>query len=541
MINAELNHNPYLLETTVRFNGNEPRINSQIEKYDKRPLKDWVRRIPAIFYDEMNGYDFDLYFAGTKADYDEVCASFAAAGVSSEDVRTIYKNELEDADTKSSEIDALLAWLKEHPNAKFDFEKLWENHSELFEGKYPYILLHGTTAKSFDPAVNIEMISSAAELSSTDLNDTPILFYIDSRYALQFRKDLVSILGRSDIRQEQLFFMIHPSVNAEQMTRVISDLGVIKPQIVHDIADDQIRSYIRNYPVTAYIREAIRVFAEQGDVTRQILETEKQESMVTNAGINAEIEDLEEELRRLRSLTEYFGEHDNYILPRDFEDQKLQLMEWIQKWRNKKTKITGDEEIENSVNEFTGVLEKGAAVFAESINILAQRQMTKIEDVFHERYARERIDTEFKAVSIPIEIIGKIQLPMMSGELMKLVTYSQNEGKNDFFGILKKQVVADSASVSTVAVCNLERWRLKAQELIIPLADEFIHHYNTELEHFYNQLAEVYLGHVQELIEEKSRDKEVVSAQLSGEERLLQDNLDWFVEFESKLNQIMRG
>ena len=32
MVNAELQHNPYLLETEVKFNGQEPKINSQIEK-----------------------------------------------------------------------------------------------------------------------------------------------------------------------------------------------------------------------------------------------------------------------------------------------------------------------------------------------------------------------------------------------------------------------------------------------------------------------------------------------------------------------------
>lgn len=35
MTNAELQHNPYLLETEVKFNGQDPKINSQIEKYEK--------------------------------------------------------------------------------------------------------------------------------------------------------------------------------------------------------------------------------------------------------------------------------------------------------------------------------------------------------------------------------------------------------------------------------------------------------------------------------------------------------------------------
>ena len=66
MITAELNHNPYLLQTAVRFNGQPPRINSQVEKYESVMLKDWISKVPGIYHDEMNGYDFDLYFYSAR-------------------------------------------------------------------------------------------------------------------------------------------------------------------------------------------------------------------------------------------------------------------------------------------------------------------------------------------------------------------------------------------------------------------------------------------------------------------------------------------
>lgn len=33
MVKVELNYNPYLLETSIKFNGQEPRINSLVEKF----------------------------------------------------------------------------------------------------------------------------------------------------------------------------------------------------------------------------------------------------------------------------------------------------------------------------------------------------------------------------------------------------------------------------------------------------------------------------------------------------------------------------
>ena len=129
MVNAELAHNPYLLETTAKFNGSAPKINSQIEKYAKQPLSDWINKVPDIFSDEMNGYDFDLYFSGTKADFEALRATFAAAGVI-DDVRLIHKETLEPVDTKLQEINNLLEWLKNNPNRWFDYSAFVAEHSE---------------------------------------------------------------------------------------------------------------------------------------------------------------------------------------------------------------------------------------------------------------------------------------------------------------------------------------------------------------------------------------------------------------------------
>ena len=68
MIKADLSYNPYIRELKVQFNGHPPRINSMIEKYQRRPLQDWIAEIPQIFHDEMNGYGFQLDFYGTELD-----------------------------------------------------------------------------------------------------------------------------------------------------------------------------------------------------------------------------------------------------------------------------------------------------------------------------------------------------------------------------------------------------------------------------------------------------------------------------------------
>ena len=90
------------------------------------PLKDWVDKVPGIFYDEMNGYDFDFYFTGTVPDFNEVKAAFEAAGVSPKQVRLFHKDENEDSETKSAEIYTLLEWMRQHPNRKHNYDEFRE-------------------------------------------------------------------------------------------------------------------------------------------------------------------------------------------------------------------------------------------------------------------------------------------------------------------------------------------------------------------------------------------------------------------------------
>ena len=226
MVYAELMHNPYLLKTKVCFNGQGPKINSQIEKYENQTLKNWVDLVPGIFYDEMNGYDFDFNFTGTKSDFEEVQKAFKKAGVKTDEVRLFFKNELEDAEVKSMEIDALLCWLKEHRNRRFNWDIFWDTNKELFDSRYPYIVIGGGIPGFVNKDIVIENVKSEEELKGTILTNTPILFLVDDTSMKPFRQNLVKILSRKDISQKQLFFLFDDSVQEERTKRIILDLGV---------------------------------------------------------------------------------------------------------------------------------------------------------------------------------------------------------------------------------------------------------------------------------------------------------------------------
>lgn len=540
MITAELNHNPYLLITKVKFNGEEPRINSQIEKYEKRALKDWVNKVPDIFYNEMNGYDFDLYFVGTKPDFNEVKQSFEKAGVTEKQVRLFHKNEIEDADTKSKEINQLLFWIANNRNRKFDFEEFWDENKELFESAYPYVVINGPMPECFGSSISPETVESAKELENTNLASTPIVFYVDENTKYQYRKDLDLILKRNDVRQEQLFFIIEVSQNINQITRVISDLGVAKPQVIHKFDDEEIMSYIRNYPVTEYVREVINIFSEIRVKIASVLKEENKKSETTNSFIHGQIDFLEQELAELKKADDFFVQRDNYSLPYEFKTHLHNLEEQIVKWKNRKTKITSDYEAGNYANDYESYLIKNMDTFMSLVVSSYVRAGEEIKNSFSVIYKNAGVDTYYEPSNVKWDYIERLEIPSIKNQLLGLKEEREVIHKNDFFGFFKTAPDENPAPVREVTYF-LEQWREKAMELVSPLAEQTITACASGLEKYYNELAIAYHEHIVTLIEAKDAEKDKVSSQLSDDERKLQEDNDWFTEMADQLQHIERG
>lgn len=293
MVNAELQHNPYLLETEVKFNGQEPKINSQIEKYENKLLADWVRDVPKMFYDEMNGYDFDLFFSGTEYDFQKLQQTFISLGVTSDQVRLIMRNELEDAEIKSNEIRNLIDWLKENRNRQFDFDNFYDANRGLLEETFSCIVIRGKDEVPEDLTFTLENVKSVDEIAGTNLTYVPVVFVIEAETIQLFRNDLLALFGRKEVEQNQLFFCISPAMDKEYVVRFISDLGIEEPQLISRIDDGNVATYIKNYPMVAYVGEVIRVFENEVNTLDDRLKAKNEQSAIENAEVYEQISALQ--------------------------------------------------------------------------------------------------------------------------------------------------------------------------------------------------------------------------------------------------------
>lgn len=546
MVKAELYYNPYLLETIVKFNGHMPKINSLVEKHLTGALQAWVDKIPGIFYDEMNGYGFDLEFSGTTADFTALQGVFDAKGVSREAVRLLHKNELEDTVRKSEEISALLAWLERNPNARFDCTAFRENYTEVFDTGYEFVIIQGEPQESPFPGVVIEAVSGAEELAQTDLKNTAILFCVNEENRAAFKHSLRVLLARKSIKAQQLFFLIDQLPDRFRVERFIMDCGIKKPQLVASLADEAIRQYLARYPMTEYVRQAITVLRQQEAALRGVLQAENHRSIQANGDLYQKIDAFDRCLHLLKAACEEIEQRDNYHCPDGLGAAKKECLERMEHWRRKKVKLTEQAEALRAAEAYTAEVEAAFAAFLARAREIFCAEAERIGAALVKSYALAAFEDGFTTAEACEIDLSAFAVPQLAADLLALFTETFEQPKNpgDFFGgLLKNLPAAQSKQKEPLRVVTYlySDWRAYAAEQLGPVLEDVIALVFKALSDFYARAAADYLNHLEALVREQTEARSKTAAQLSSDEQKLHEDNVWFASFQEKLREIERA
>lgn len=538
MISVELQHNPYLLETDVKFNGQYPKINSQIEKYENQLLADWVKYVPRIFYDEMNGYDFDLFFSGTKYDFQKLNQAFAQSGVTQEQVRLIMRNELQDAEAKSNEINEMIDWLNLERNRQFDFDAFYDNNKDLFEETFSCILVRGMDEQAEGLSFTLENVNGVEEIVGTNLAHVPIVFVVEEITMKRFRSELVELLARKDIEKKQLFFYISPALDDDYAIRFISDLGIDEPQLISSIDDGNVEMYIKNNPMVVFVSEVIQVVKQEINVLEAQLKERNKQSAIENAEVYYQISKLGGIIEKIKESDGRFVDLDNYTGAPQFNDLKAEIEDRIRNWKSRKIKVIGEFEIDKNATEYEQELIRYTSEFFEKAIIYYQFEKSRIEKEFNEIYLQQPLDSEYKPEDVVLDMPSKPEITGIKETLVGLKEERYEEKKDllDFF-----KVSSEPKELVLVVTCYYEKWREKAIESIIPVVDNYIAESQKKLQNYYEELAKKYHEKMLQLYEYKIEEKNRIASQLSEDERMLQADNDWLVVFKDRLEKIERG
>ncbi len=543
MVKTELSYNPYLMETVVKFNDQPPKINSIIEKYRDKKLQEWVELLPQVFRDEMNGYGFDFYFSGTESDYELIKSSFKKAGVTDNEVAFFYKNELEEPVIKNKRIYDVFSWLDAHPNRRFDYKAFKDDNKEILDSPYSFITINGNKISSIslcDEKIDIENIDNVNELTTTDLTNTPIVMFIDSHDLNRNKRELRSIICRDDISSRQLFFCISAELNRPQIERIISDLGIHTPNIINDVNDAVISDYFEVYPLTEYITKVLEILKGTISKLQADVDEENEKSKIVNSGIHRKIDSLENDINTLKNADDLFNQRDNLIIPTEYVSSMKSFFFKISEWRKKKTKTTNMDEAIAMATEFNTMLDKFYSEFVSEIDNASVAKSAEIDQLFGKWFSDTKMDPDFEpTVDFNYEAKEYIT-PSLTEKFMDIKTEQYIVRKASLFDRLKNNADANNDKVMEVTY-TYEAWRTLAVEEYGPICQRVIDNWTETLTKYYAVLANVYHNRIHQIIKQKTEEKQIVSKQLSQDEQLLQNDMDWLSQINDKLHLIERG
>ena len=542
MVKAELKYNPYLLETIVKFNGQEARINSLVEKYKGDILQNWIDKIPGIFHDEMNGFDFELEFTGTQLDFDDLKDAFASKGITENSVKLSHINTLDDRKSKDKLINDLLEWLKNNLNESFDYNKFIEDNNDLLYGNYQLVIFgnHQFDTSLFnDLYVSVDYIDSLEEIENVDLVNTPIVVCVDSNDKDRLRNNIGIILSKNNVSCEQIFFKLGDKCNPEYAEITIKDSGINNPQIIEDLNDPALLRYIEIYPVTEYIRKSIKLFKVKTDELSVRFDENTRFNEADNVETLKKIKNVGIQIGRLKTAVFGFENRDD-LNNLDWNDLKQDYLAHIENWKSKKIKMTKEDEANNNANEFQNLLRSKYDIdFVNSINSRTDEYTQKILNDCRTIYTSAGLDVDWEPKAVRLDSPVQQGFCNLIDALISSKSENLHEYKDDFLGkIMKKYTDEDEVRVETVYYYN--DWREEAKKRIEPLLDYFIENNKAYLLSLNEELVKKYIEHLNSLIDSQEKKKDELQTHLTGTDNVVQHDNDWLSNFKEKLFQIAR-
>lgn len=544
MVKVELKYNPYVLETKVYFNGQLPKINSQIEKFENKRLFVWSDKLLDILYSEMNGYDFDLDFSGTKADYEKIKYLIEKNHLNSE-IRLNFVNRLEEAAKKCRRFNEMITWLKRSAIEEFHFPEFWEiNQEHMIENNLLYVLVDKKVADFSieDLDVNVESIDSISQLPE-NIGFYPVLLVLDADKEAEFRQNLLALLQRKDLIADQIFILISENVNLAYYIRLINDLGLKQPQFIHSIDSPLIYDYFENYVRIDFLFKALKILETQKDMTSSKLDQKFETMKQNNREIFEKISKLDKEIADIQSAIEQFENWHLVMYKNEFEKLYVQLNETITHWKSRTKQIRNDIEAEKMMKELQGLTEKSLFEFKNTANRLFDDKLSELMNIFSRLYKDSNIQDSFYVHSRNELIISKYEVKNFS-EKLRVLRQERLVPKEDIFGLINRIVKNEQNKIQELVpdiTYDLDKFREIACKETLPIAQNLLTDIENRLQSIQLYIVDEYKTHLSTILNEKLLEKANEANQLSAAEKHLQDKKDWLIEFSGQLSEIERG
>lgn len=536
MIKATLSYNPYILETKATFNDKNPHINSLIEKYKDARLQDWIKEVPRVFYEELNGYDFEVFFQGTKMEFIELGKVFEQSIPSEEKALVTLVKELENRKRKLDRIDKLFIWLRDSECDYFDFDTFCSENNESINVSYPVLIINGDEKdicglEGF--SISKEFIDDISTLEHTNLRNIPLIIFVDEESIKTLRKDLVFIRSCKNIYDEQLFFIVRNDSKKKTIERFLQDLGIDNPLIIGQTDDDKVYDYLNAYPITQHIYDLCKVFDEKVREVSLKLEKEKKNSEIENSNTNEKIEIISGKIDKIDGSIKRYALVNNFIVPTDWISFGDNLMKTINKFKEAHTVFVGKEVAEREANNYQALIEKSMTTFFNNLDFFVAKTKKEFDDdlknIFICAEINEPISLKISSFKKPSYKIPNVKERLLASRVDKIVEEKSIFAKKDEppKKILRQEYY-------------LTNWRKIVSDIVSSEISRAFSENQKALEQYRIDLIDNYVAglnyHKKIIISEKNAEIE----NLSDDAKRLEKNSNWVKTFRTMVDEIER-
>lgn len=273
----------------------------------------------------------------------------------------------------------------------------------------------------------------------------------------------------------------------------------------------------------------------------KVLEKENEDSLISNKEIHTQIDFLEGIIKKSKEVLGLLSNRNNIDVSTEMQMAKTLLLDSIQNWKNKKTKITKEYEANNLAQDLDNQLQKSYQEFCEKIEAISTEMQGAIELEYSNWYEMARCEEDFVPNITSVKNNSYKYLPKISNQLLEMKEEKYVMPKEDLFDIFFKSPSEKEVEQVLEITYDCQKWRDYAISMVEPIALEVIQESEMTLKAYSTELAEMYMAQLEKVIEERTVEKENVSAQLSDDEQKLQEDNDWLISFQDRLRVIERG
>ena len=540
MVKAELYYNPYKIETKVKFNGNEPRINSLIEQYENKRLQEWLEEVPLLFKEELNGYDFDLNFIGTDLEYDAVKKVFEQAVGDDEFVNLIHSETLMDRNSKLKQVKEFLEWLSGEQSEYFDYNEFYSSNEDFLNSVFPFMVLNGTEEDIKDintENLSVEFIEDFDMLLTANLKYNPILICVDEDYADILHKAVEVIQKNNSVYDKQVFFLARDKTIADKIKRFIEDLGVANPNIVVSSGDNTIGNYMDAYPLCQYIHDVLSLIRETSDAISHAIKIERDKIEEAHREEYDKLETLEAAIERVDIALSYFQEYTFELSKMELGYHKAYVLDKIAKWKEKSVVVTGDDAATKEVNHLIDNLFKWHEKFFRDVQNEAASFAIGASNDFQKVFLETELDPGF----IKDEIVDFTQVWDASetitnhGQNMLLIR-QERWVEEKHFKFMQKAEVQNVLK----AEYDVFKWRNMTRDKMESVMNDEIDSFYAISTNYYAELKKYYLDVLNTSKQQFIQEKESILSQLSDDVKDVENEKMWADKLSDKIDILER-